>query len=186
MGLTDEDVRDLTLGWNATMTAVQKAILAANGYTWSLMKGQENANAEPTLLNRTLCTSQLRAACQPSSFFQTEANLFGLTFNQSTLALLQLQQDIAFFLLARGPYSWLGWGTWGMTWPFNPEPAHGELPPLPHGVPRPPELDKDYGHPLEICHEQFSSDGSGVFVREWSKVRVTLDCNSFEAWIVEK
>ena len=48
-----------------------------------------------------------------------------------------IQQDVAFFLLARGPFAWLGWGQWGMTWPFNPEPAHGTLPPLPHGVPRP-------------------------------------------------
>jgi hypothetical protein len=23
-------------------------------------------------------------------------------------------QDVSFFLLARGPFAWLGWGTWGM------------------------------------------------------------------------
>ena len=61
--------------------------------------------------------------------------------------LVQFQQDLAFFLLARGPYTWLGWGVWGMTWPFNAEPAHGTLPPLPHGVPRPAALDLDYGRP---------------------------------------
>ena len=69
--------------------------------------------------------------------------LFGLSLNGTQLK--QLEQDLAFFLMARGDYAWAGWGTWGMTWPFNPEPAHGELPPLPHGVPRPDELDVDYG-----------------------------------------
>jgi hypothetical protein len=61
--------------------------------------------------------------------------LFGFTQNGSTLT--QVEQDIAFFQLARGPYAYAGWGTWGMTWPFNPEPAHGGLPPSPGGVPLP-------------------------------------------------
>ena len=69
--------------------------------------------------------------------------LFGLSLNGTQL--LQLEQDLAFFLLARGDYAWAGWGSWGMVWPFNPEPAHGELPPLPHGIPRSTELDLDYG-----------------------------------------
>ena len=49
---------------------------------------------------------------------------------EAAVALAQLEQDIAFFLLARGKYAYLGWGEWGMTGPFNPEPAHGELPPM--------------------------------------------------------
>ena len=48
MGLSDEAIRDLTLGWNATtMEAVQQALLDQGGYTWSLMYGQESANAPP-------------------------------------------------------------------------------------------------------------------------------------------
>merc|ERR1711974_412699 len=92
---------------------------------------------------------------------------------------VQLEQDVAFFLLARGPYAWLGWGVWGMTWPFNPEPAHGELPPLPHGVPRPALLEKDFGEPTGICHE--TSPGSHVFVRKWTRATISLDCNTFSA-----
>merc|ERR1711871_876180 len=103
----------------------------------------------PSLLTRGECATMLRAACRPQSSWQMQARLFGLTVNGSRPT--QLQQDLAFFLLARGAYAWLGWGVWGMGWPFNPEPAHGELPPEPHGVPQPQELDQDYGAPLELC-----------------------------------
>ena len=181
MGLSDEEVRDLTLAWNATMGAVQAAILKANGYTWLLMLGQENANAMPTLLKRQTCARQLREACTPTSSWQKHAMLFGLSIANGT-QITQLKQDLAFFLLARGPYAWLGWGTWGMTWPFNPEPAHGALPPLPHGVPRPAELEVDYGAPIggKVCEET----APGIFERQWSKARVRLDCTAFEAAIV--
>jgi len=177
MGLSDEDVKDITLAWNSTMTAVEEAILKHGGYTWWLMEGQVNANAMPVLLKSSTCTSQLRDACSAGSSWQTLPKLFGLTVNSS--APVQLEQDMAFFLLARGPYAWLGWGVWGMTWPFNPEPAHGELPPLPQGVPRPALLDHDFGSPVGLCKE--TTPGSNVFIREWTKTTIKLDCNTFKA-----
>ena len=66
-----------------------------------------------------------------------------------------------------------------MTWPFNAEPAHGALPPLPRGVPRPAELEADYGAPTEgVCREA----RAGVFERTWSRAgTVALDCNAFAA-----
>ena len=179
MGLSDEDIQQLTLGWNATMGEVQRAILKAGGYTWSLMQGQQNANAMPKLLKRSTCKARLREACAHGSSWQSHSRLFGLTIENGT-QFAQLEQDIAFFLIARGPYAWIGWGTWGMTWPFNPEPAHGALPPLPHGVPRPAQLDTDYGEPLGLCREV----SAGIFEREWSKAgKVRLDCEAFEATI---
>ena len=134
----------------------------------------------PTRLERATCVTQLREACAAGSHWQAHAMLVGLNVANGT-QLVQLQQDVAFFLLARGPYAWLGWGVWGMTWPFNAEPAHGALPPLPHGVPRPPELDVDYGVPVggRLCEET----APGVFERMWSKAHVALDCASFEATI---
>lgn len=178
MGLTDEDVRDLTEAWSESMGLVQQAILNASGYTWSLMYGQNNANAMPQRLNAGTCRTQLLDACRKDSVWQQHAMLVGVTVNGTNIT--QLEQDLAYFLLARGDYAWLGWGVWGMTWPFNPEPAHGELPPLPHGVPRPSAFDVDYGSPEEVCRETIT----GVFVRQWSKANVTLDCNKFEASIV--
>lgn len=181
MGLSDEDIRDLTLAWNETMGAVQQAILDAGAYTWSLINGQDNADASPTLLKSNSCATQLRAACKKDSVWQTRANLFGLTIN-GTHQPQQLEQDVAFFLLARGDYAWLGWGVWGMTWPFQPEPAHGTVPPQPDGVPRPELIDRDFGTPHGLCQE--TAEGSAVFVREFSRAGIIqLDCNDFVATI---
>jgi len=183
MGLSDAAVKALTDGWKETMGEVQRAILKKGGYTWSLMSGQSNANAAPTILDRKTCAATLRAACMggaDETVWQNQAHLVGLKVNGTKLP--QLKQDVAFFLLARGPYAWLGWGEWGMTWPFNPEPAHGELPPLPEGVPRPALLDHDFGEPVGLCKEAETGPLNGTFVRRWTKAGlVTLDCNSFEA-----
>lgn len=181
MGLSDDDIRDITVAWNTTMQAVQAGILAKGGYTWSLIKNQQNANASPTKLEKAECAYQLKEACSPASQWQQFPMLFGVTVANST-NLVQFEQDLAFFLLARGNYTWLGWGVWGMTWPFNAEPAHGTLPPLPHGVPRPAALDEDYGTPLGLCSEVTS----GVFHRRWTQADVTLDCNTFTAKITRR
>merc|ERR1712167_425962 len=111
----------------------------------------------PKLLKQDTCSAQLREECHAASSWQHEPTLFGLTVNSSLVQPSQLQQDIAFFLLARGPYAWLGWGVWGMTWPFNAEPAHGELPPLPHGVPRPALIERDFGAPVHASCAETSS-----------------------------
>lgn len=118
---------------------------AIDAYTWSLFSGQANANANPTKMTNGSCASQLRDACSATSEWQTLPKLFGLTVADN--APTQLAEDVAFFLLARGPYAWLGWGVWGMGWPFNPEPAHGQLPPEPRGVPLPSLLKRDFGVP---------------------------------------
>ena len=186
MGLSDDDIKDLTLAWRETMRQAQEAILAKGGYTWSLIAGQQNANAYPTILSRSTCATQLRTACgsatrntnaSSTNPWQTQAQLFGFRVVNGTV-LPQVEQDVAFFSLARGPYAWLGWGEWGMTWPFNPEPAHGELPPLPHGVPRPALLDRDLGVPVDsVCREV----SEGVFARRWSLGgELQLDCNTFQ------
>ena len=52
----------------------------------------------------------------------------------------------------------------------------------PHGVPLPPELAMDVGEPLGLCKEE----GEGVFTREWSKAKVSLDCGKFVGTITPK
>jgi len=177
MGLSDEDIKDLAIAWDENMEAIQKAILDKGGYTWSLIHGQSNANASPQLLSQDMCADLLRTACVVDSEWQVSSKLFGLTIVDNEPS--QVEEDVAFFLLARGPYAWLGWGTWGMTWPFNAEPAHGELPPLPNGVPRPSLIDQDFGVPVDdaVCKEV----ETGVFQRGWSTGVISLDCNTFTA-----
>lgn len=178
MGLSDADIRDLTLAWNETMTVVERALLRHGAYVWSLMAGQHNANAQPFLLEKDTCAAALREGCRIDSTWQQSTRLFGFTIVNNT-QLAQLDQDLAFFLLVRGPFAYAGWGVWGMTWPFNAEPAHGGLPPMPDGVPLPAKLQYDYGVPLEICHQVEPQ----VFERQWSRARVRLDCSTFEATI---
>jgi hypothetical protein len=181
MGLTDVDIRDITVEWSTTMTVVQQSLLRHGAYTWSLFPGQENANASPILLTPDSCLELLRTACHENSPWQRVPLLFGFSVvssnNGTVLRLSQLDQDLAFFLLARGPYAYAGWGVWGMTWPFQAEPGHGAIPPLPHGVPLPTELVLlDYGEPKIGCYE----GEAGVFYREWTRASIVLDCNSFQ------
>jgi hypothetical protein len=49
---------------------------------------------------------------------------------------------------------------------------------------RPAAWDVDYGEPLGLCQEEPSS--SGVFVREWTKATVSIDCRTEETRIVMK
>ena len=110
MGLSDEDVRDITLGWLDTMTRAQAAVLAAGGYTWSLIPGQDNANAEPLTLSpgAAACAAAIRPACSPAtSRWQQAPLLLGLTPGNATVHLPFLQQELAAFLLMRGPHAYM-------------------------------------------------------------------------------
>lgn len=179
MGLTDQDIADLTVQWNITMGYVQKALLMHSAYTWSLIPGQNNANAWPTFLSSDApkCMAACRRACKVDSMEQQYPMLFGFTITNSTV-LSQLQQDLSYFLLVRGPYAYAGWGVWGMTWPFQSDPNnHGALPPTADDVPLPAVFDIDYGTPQEVCYE--TEINSGIFRRRWSRAIVELDCNTF-------
>ena len=162
------------------MGKVQRAILNNSAYTWSLAAGQSNANAYPTFLSSdsTECITACQNACQPDSIWQLNTVLFGFNVTNSTV-LAQLEQDLSYFLLVRGPYAYAGWGVWGTTWPFQADPNnHGALPPTTSNeVPLPAVFDFDYGTPQEICFE--TGVDSGIFRRRWSNAIVELDCHNF-------
>ena len=45
-------------------------------------------------------------------------------------------------------------------------------------VPRPPEMDTDYGVPVDpVCAE--TGPGTGVFSRRWTRALVSLDCSTY-------
>ena len=56
------------------------------------------------LLPTATCAADLREACKAGSSWQQHATLFG--FSNAGTELTQLSQDLAFFLLARGPFAW--------------------------------------------------------------------------------
>jgi hypothetical protein len=48
-------------------------------------------------------------------------------------------------------------------------------------------INRDYGEPLGVCFEEGGKGhGSGVFVREWSKATVRMDCETFLPTIAMK
>jgi hypothetical protein len=70
------------------------------------------------------------------------------------------------FQLTRGPYAWLGW-SWvgcGMNYQY------------------PAALKLDYGEPVSTCTE--TSPNSAVFVRTFTKSKVTMDCNTWTPSVI--
>jgi hypothetical protein len=167
MGLSDQDVADITWGWLANMEAVQRAILKAGGYTWSLMPRQDNANAMPILVNSTNCHTYMESACHKHNPYLNAPLLSGLSFNDTLQKFPFLEQQVASFLLMRGPYAYLGYGEWGMLW--NPSAPFDDL-----------VWNTDYGHPLDSTCWKISGTKS-TFERRYSKATIRLDCSRWEA-----
>lgn len=113
----------------------------------------------------------MRTNCGPTTPPQTGALFFGYSRVKHTQAwpLPSPDQDLAAFLLTRGPYAWIGYGWTGCvdaTHPFT----------------RPASLDTEYGDPAGDCSES----SPGVFTREYTAASISLDCNSFTANITMK
>jgi hypothetical protein len=174
MGLSDLDIAELTKGWLSNMRAVQQAIVDARAYTWSLLPGQANANAQPLIVNATNCAALLSDVCaprtQPRIDFARVPLLMGMSpphGNSNSTALPYLTQQLAAFLLMRGPYAWIGWGVWGMEWNFPK-------------VPMPPVLFQgNFGEPQQARCERVAA--TNLFQRRWSNGVVQLDCDTFQA-----
>jgi len=159
------------------MTAAQAAVLKAGGYTWSLLPGQDNANAQPKMIAQgKACETAVREGCSFSSLWQTAPLVMGLTpgKNLTENPLPWLEQELAAFLLMRGPHAYLGWGEWGMSWPAgvswqSPNGTSVGLPPL--------LRTGDWGEPQGLCKEV----GVGTFERQYTAGLVSLNCKSYAA-----
>merc|ERR1712232_993822 len=127
------------------------------------------------------CASFLRKNCGEHSTTQNGTLFFGFTrvshhvgWNDDG-SLPHPKEDIAAFLLTRGPYAYIGYGWIGS---FSATGSHSKP------FTRPEELDIDVGKPQGFCRE--TAENSGVFTRDWSKVTVQLDCNKFKGAITPK
>ena len=61
------------------------------------------------LVSKGSCATDIRSMCTATSPAQTRAMGYGMS-GQPHIRSGDLMQDLASFLLTRGPYSWLGWG----------------------------------------------------------------------------
>jgi hypothetical protein len=184
MGLSDADIALLTQEWLTTMTAAQQYIIDRGAYTWSLIPGQANANAQPQVLAPSTCGLQMLQGCAPAAAdvkltvpvtSDSDVLLWGVAIGNSSDPLPQIEQDVAAFLLLRGPYAFIGAGVWGMTWDVGTGWQNATTP----TVALPPQLTRDYGEPTSVCVETTPN----VFQRNYTRAQVTLDCNSFTASI---
>ena len=80
-----------------------------------------------------------------------------------------MARNLSDFLLVRGDYAYLGNGWTGCSRTYE-YPAE--------------QFNADYGVPLGRAKE--TAHGSGVFVREWSRATVQMDCNSYTPKITMK
>ena len=152
-------------------------MVAHNGFVWQDMvcvgdggstpvkcEGYNGTQAGPPITKDT-CATRLREACQPDSAYQTGALFYGFKDDGNTgpthVPLLDFGNDLTNFLLVRGEYAWLGYSWVGCSEVYQ----------------RPAALDTDYGKPLGLCSE--TAPNSGVFVREWSKANVSMDCSTW-------
>jgi hypothetical protein len=161
MGITPAIQAQLAADYTKNMAAVYDEVLARGQFSWQQMwNGQGNPSAKngcctsPLVRQGPTCAPTLRALCSATSPAQTRAMTYAFSpggCKGDPSALVSPEQDIANFLLVRGPYAWLGHGWLGCSREY-------EVPPL---------LNADYGEPTGLCSE--TAPGSGVFTREWTK-----------------
>lgn len=176
MGLSASDMSAIQRGWRANMDAAKAKILNSSGFNWQMFDIGNRTNAGPPFKKEN-CTAYMRGtACKPDSVLQKQSMFYGFTdqtVNRSKLP--YFDQDLASFLLIRGPYAWLGYSWVGC----NTAPG-ADRNPIQYQFPK--ELGLDYGHPIDAtCRE--TQPGSEVFTRKWSKATVTLDCKAWTSAI---
>lgn len=176
MGLSPSDMLAIQRAWKANTDAAKAMILNSSGFNWQMFDVGNKTNAGPPFKKENCTTYMRETACKPDSALQKESMFYGFT-NQTVSKgkLPYFRQDLAAFLLIRGPYAWLGYSWMGC----NADPGTARNP---IDYQFPPELGHDYGTPADAtCRE--TEDGSEVFTRKWSKATVTLDCKAWTSTI---
>lgn len=168
MGLTQADTQAQQSALGVTNSAVSAAVRAAGGFTWAYLT---QASTPPKAAGPEACAAWFRTK-GPSLATLALAWLFqcpwcGLSEHDSRA------QDLAAFLLVRGPYAWIGQGWLGLCDGVMANPVWY------------PPLDVEYGAPLTDFYNE-TSPGSGVFNRSYEHAWVGFDCGAYEGSIVMK
>jgi hypothetical protein len=151
----------MTDAWCKVRHQAFEAARLAGGWFWQMF----TTFSTPT---QALCASTLRPLCEAgaSSLYFNSTIMHSLSGDHATLP--NLAQDLAIFLLLRGNFAFLGFGWSGC----------GNL------VTFPEVLGSDFGVPSGFCQE--TGTNSGVFVRDWTKASVTMDCNTYKGSVTMK
>ena len=167
MRLTGDVVDHVTAAWHQNFVTAKAAAVAAGGFEWHLFAGY---NA-PLQGGPQQCEAFFREACLPHSTAYDSALMVGFTPDldpEKPGRAPHWKEDLATFLLIRGPFAWIGHGFSTCSLGDEPVGGVGQL------YERPVALNVDYGTPLGLCSET----QSGVFTRKWSKASVMFNCSS--------
>ena len=184
-GLSASDVQDMIGAWRSNSQAVQAFAIDKGALMWqNFYNGGTLAGPPFTQGNSISCNNFFRkVACVPNSTLEKVPLLYGIERNHDYPPfryIVSFKESLAAFLLARGPFAWFGYSWLSCIGDFG-RGGKG-MPPLNYTFP--PALKVDYGVPQGHCEE--TGAGTGVFVREWSKAKVELDCNSWTSTIAMK
>ena len=169
MGMTPADVTAMIAAWSANVQAYRDALVAAELFEWYLLDGgQQTARGQNQTCGQCTCQSFLEAQCSVNASAQSGTLFYGYSRSVHTQPwpLPTPDQDLAMFLLARGPYAFFGYGWSGCISASHP-------------FTRPPSIEREYGAPLNNCSQ--TAPGSGVWTRNFTHADVAIDCKSFEA-----
>jgi len=180
MGMGAAEAAALTASWQAAMARLYA--LAAGRSKFLSNMGYSGDSLSPA--SAAQCTARLSAMCSINlpvfgswytvQYRYTQPPAFGITAPNALL-------DVAYFLLTRGPWAWIAGGPmlgWHMShwWTANRTRRIQFRTDL-----RPPEFNLDFGEPTCSCAQQ--PGAPGVFVRQWTKANVTVDCNTLQGRI---
>uniref|UniRef100_A0A7S3BB88 Uncharacterized protein n=1 Tax=Haptolina ericina TaxID=156174 RepID=A0A7S3BB88_9EUKA len=141
------------------------------GFWWQLMDGGGMKGLAG--MGVVACTKSLRARCVAKPAAWGRLQMFTVPHGGEGVTEQGFTDYTAEFLLTRGPYALLGYSWCGCT---NGAEAR----------PRAKEWDSDFGEPENGAPCAETGDGTGVFVRQWTKAAVSWDCNAGHGVITAK
>lgn len=151
---------ELAVLQNATQAFTQQAIdrLQASGaYLWQALQTRNTGDPDyfglPPSSGGAGCTSWMQTACALA--MQDVPLTLRWPYNSTWRT-----EALAMFLIARGPYAWVG-----QHWPCMVADSWD------------PMFDTDVGEPIGLC----SSPAPSVFTRQFSRGEATMNCTSFQA-----
>ena len=151
-GLTQADTTALKREFDETMGLVFDAVIAAGGFAWQALAQTSLPAAADGV---AACDAWFAAAPALSRCAYMHE-----VFNATARPLPAVNEDLAAFLIARGPYAFLGYGWIGCTTDYE----------------FPDAWTLDYGEPLT---SYFNETAPSVYSREYTKATATFDCNTW-------
>ena len=178
-GMSDADVTEMINAQYWVTDKVYAALLergkfALNQFLNNDWRCPQCGDCAGPWIKQETCATDLRRHCNATGPVHTRAMLYGITncglqnLTDGWTMLPGLEQDVANFLLLRGPYAYLSAGFSSCSYHIG---WNSTL------------LDADYGEPIdEICQETELN----VFTRRWSRATISMNCSSWTPTITWK